>query len=33
MHEMLNAALSGFLRSNVETLVDLEHSGIFPQIA
>jgi len=30
MHEMLKAALSGFLGSNVETSVDFEHSGIFP---
>jgi hypothetical protein len=33
MHEMLKAALNGFLGSNMETLVDFEHSGIFPQIA
>jgi hypothetical protein len=33
MHEMLKAALSGFLGSNVETSFDFEHSGIFLQIA
>jgi hypothetical protein len=33
IHEMLKAALSGFLGSNMETLVDFEHSGIFPQIS
>jgi hypothetical protein len=33
MHEMLKAALSGFLGSNMKTLVDFEHSCIFPQIA
>jgi len=30
MHEMLKAALGGFLGSNMETLVDFKHSGIFP---
>jgi hypothetical protein len=33
MHEMLKAALNGFLGLNMETLVDIEHSGIFPQMA
>jgi hypothetical protein len=33
MHEMLKTALSGFLGSNVETSVDFDRSGIFPQIA
>jgi hypothetical protein len=33
MHEMLKVDLNGFLGSNMETLVDFEHSGIFPQVA
>jgi hypothetical protein len=33
MHEMLKAALNGFLGLDMETLVGFEHSGIFPHIA
>jgi hypothetical protein len=33
MPEMLKTTLSGLHGSNMETSVDFEHSGFFPQIA